>query len=487
MINFKNLSRKFLIFFILFFFSSCQIKIPLTYFPVYEKNFTSPSGIMQYLIDQKVYANLEIGNPKVTIQIPLNFEVNDFYIIDKSFAKFEDNNYKDIQFYDLSKTDSHEQIEYYESYQTDYFLYASYDKDIFYFNNKSYELEFYMPIDDSNYESGGIGMNILSESSTATPNIEKTFFEKLKKAGLLKGYYWTIFYNSENTEDNGGTLLMGILPHELDSDLGYYKKENFNIDNRRTVNIEKKTPKLFKIDYIYAYEGNNKNKKITDFPSGSSDFYNVELDYHLGGIRAPTRLRPYYERVFEKYINQSLCFTEKISRKDINYYYCKNEKKVISEIKNSFPGISLTSFDLNYNFTFEAKDLFIEKNGYVFCLLFFGSSTTKKNWEMGRPFLKKYLFTINQIEKYISFYGIEKENNENSDTENEGISTTTFVLAIFGTIILVSIICFLIFKFYLYDKYFRKKRANELEEDGDYDYSSKNDKASDALNINNFT
>ena len=32
-----------------------------------------------------------------------------------------------------------------------------------------------------------------------------------------------------------------------------------------------------------------------------------------------------------------------------------------------------------------------------------------------------------------------------------------------------------------------EKKANELEEDGDFDYAQKNDNANDALNINNFT
>ena len=489
MINLKKLARILLIFQIGFFLSKCQLKIPLTYYPVYKINFTSPLGIMQYLIDQKVYANLEIGEPKITIQIPLNFEVNDFYIIDEVYFNHEEDIYDDINVYDPSKSNTHDIIEEFNSYQTYYFQSASLYKDNFYFNNKSYELEFYRPFDDSVPESGGIGMNFLFEYSDATPTKEGTFFGKLKKAKLSNGYYWSIFYNSKNIEDNRATLLIGILPHELDSDLGYYKKENFTAENKRTVNLEQKSTYLFKTDYIVAYEGNNKNKLINDFPSGNSDYLNILLDFHSGGIRAPTKLKPFYHRIFEKYLNENLCFNRTIKRKDINFYYCNNDINMISEIKSSFPSIILISNDLKCNFTIEAEDLFVEKDGYVFCLLFF-SSSTQKNWEMGKPFLKKYLFTINQPDKYVAFYNSENENDSHDNydkEEKEGISPTIFILVIIGTIIVVSLFCFLIFKFYLYDKYFRKKKANELEEDGDFDYAQKNDNANDALNINNFT
>ena len=86
---------------------------------------------MQYLIDQKVYANLEIGEPKITIQIPLNFEVNDFYIIDEEYFKHEEDIYDDINVYDPSKSTTHDIIEEFNSYQTYYFQSASLYKDNF--------------------------------------------------------------------------------------------------------------------------------------------------------------------------------------------------------------------------------------------------------------------------------------------------------------------------------------------------------------------
>ena len=98
---------------------------------------------------------------------------------------------------------------------------------------------------------------------------------------------------------------------------------------------------------------------------------------------------------------------------------------------------------------------------------------------MGKPFLKKYLFTFNYENNNIYFY-IPGE----KDKDNKDVSIAIVIISIIGTIIVVSVICYLIFKFFLYDKFFKKKRANELD-DTDYDYTSKEDIGNDGLNINN--
>ena len=65
------------------------------------------------------------------------------------------------------------------------------------------------------------------------------------------------------------------------------------------------------------------------------------------------------------------------------------------------------------------------------------------------------------------------------------ISIQVFVVVLIGTIVLVLLISYIIFKFYLYERFFRKKRANELD-DGDYYYPQKeeneNEKASLTVN-----
>ena len=477
---------------IIIFFSNCQLKIPLKYFPYYKYNDSTPSTIFLGLVKQQLYANIDIGTPKRTIQIPLAFDSNDFYIADSPKKEYPSDRFNDLMFYNSTSSSSYEgdeDDEHYYSFQGELFDSATYQRDKFYFNNKEYTIGFYVPLKYREVDSGGIGMLLLpyTDSTDSTPDRTRTFYENLRKLGLVKQYYWSIFYNSQKaTREEEGFLLLGALPHEMDSDLAYYKQGYFNEKYKKNVNIADLGQSIkisFDTDSLYAYEGTNKNKKIEDF---SPKIKRIELDYHSGGVIAPGSLKDYYHRFFEAYILKGECFNETTVRKSITFYYCKNNKETISKIKSSFPGINFISNDLNYSYTLDSEDLFIEEKGYVFCLLYFSSSSTSypSRWMMGKPFLRKYPFTVNIDEKYLSFYSDTDQNKSPSNddgNQSKGISVTSLWIIVCCTVVIISILSFLIFRFFLYEKYFKKKRANELEDD--YDYTAKNDKK-DNLNIN---
>ena len=417
-----SLKQYFLINIVLLLYNS-QIKIPLTFFPVYSINFTTPANIIQYYIEQRAYANFEIGSPKQTVQIPLKFDSNDFYIIDNDILHNDTTRFSGFKLYDSSKSSNYMIIE--EDFRNGYdFDLAQYAMDTFYFNNKSYSVEFYSPLDYDYCDSGGIGMQLNPPSNiyNATPNKERTFIEKLKKRELAKEYSWSIFYNTkENTKQDEGFLLIGCLPHEInDNDLGYYKKGTFKENNTRRINLPYSgglADNILEIDLIYGYEGNNKSKKIEDFSSGISKYKRFYLDYNSGGIKVPKNLQSYYQRVFEEYILKGECFSDTFNGKNNLFYYCKNDKNIINEIKSVFPGINLNSRDLEYNFTIEADDLFIEEKDFVFCLVYF--STYYNQFSLGKPFLKKYQFTINLDQKTLTHYNISEEENQEEEYQEE--------------------------------------------------------------------
>ena len=142
-------------------FSNCQLKIPLKYFPYYKYNDSTPSTIFLGLVKQQLYANIDIGTPKRTIQIPLAFESNDFYIADLPKNDYESDRFNDLMFYNATSSSTYkgdEDDEHYYSYQGDLFEVATYQSDKFYFNNKEYDINFYVPISYSEVNSGGIGM-----------------------------------------------------------------------------------------------------------------------------------------------------------------------------------------------------------------------------------------------------------------------------------------------------------------------------------------
>ena len=446
--------------------------IPLKYYPVYPYNYTNPSEIMKSIVSSKLYAIIEVGTPKKQIEIPLDFETNEFFISDDPKRQFEEDNlFCDLKFYlkdESSSWISNEDMEYYG----DKFEFAELCKESFFFNNSKYEFEFYFPISLKTVESGGIGLLLLPRYDVST-DLEKTFFKQLKVKNFINGYYWSIFFNTKNIEkESEGFILLGSLPHELETDLGYYKKNYFQKEIKN-VNAEISGSNVlneFKIDEIMVYEGTNTKKILNDFPVDNINMKLLELNYHSNGVQAPFVLFEKYKEIFLNNSNGE-CFMGEfkyIQRK--YFFYCNNKKNVISKIKNILPGFIFLSRDLDYNFTLDANDLFIEKDGYVFCLLYFHNEQyLYKTWIMGKPFLRKYQFTFNPDLKQFYFYNQDvQDSSDSSDSSKGKVHVNVVIIIIIVTIIIVAVACFLLFKFYLYDLFMRKKRANELVDDYDY-------------------
>ena len=488
----KLLKNYFLYHIFFFIYIDCQLIIPLKYFPVYKYNYSNPSETMKTIVVTKAYATIEIGTPKQTIQIPLDFSSNDFYISENPIKDFNQrqNLFSDIKFYNANIT-SYSRVSLDDvMYDGDNFNLGEYCRESFYFNNQKIDLDFYYPIQLKYPESGGIGL-LLQSSSSATPNEEKTFLKKIKDKNLIKNYYWSIFYNSiETTKEEEAFILLGLLPDEMKTNLGYYTENYFNKNDLKSVNAEISVGILtnkFIIDKIEVFEGNDKTKLIYDFPINGTSIKNIELNYHLRGVQAPYILLEKYEKYFEEFINKEECFKDEFTDLRKKYFfYCKNDKNIITKVKSKFPSFRFRSNDLDYNFYLEADDLFFEKNNYIYCLLFFHYSTLlEANWIMGKPFLKKYQFSFNPDNKQIFFYSKKDDNKGKTDELNGKMNLGTIVIIVLITVINVSIIFFLIFKFFIYEKINRKKRANEL--DDDFEYVQKNDNRNENnLGINSY-
>ena len=104
---------------IIIYFSNCQLKIPLKYFPYYKYNDSTPSTIFLGLVKQQLYANIDIGTPKRTIQIPLAFESNDFYIADLPKNDYESDRFNDLMFYNATSSSTYKGDEDDEHYYLD--------------------------------------------------------------------------------------------------------------------------------------------------------------------------------------------------------------------------------------------------------------------------------------------------------------------------------------------------------------------------------
>ena len=105
-------------------------------------------------------------------------------------------------------------------------------------------------------------------------------------------------------------------------------------------------------------------------------------------------------------------------------YYCeKSDEFGINELKQ-FPNLYFDNVDLNYTFVLTYKDLFIEMNGKYFFLV---TENEDESWLIGYSLLKKYQFVFNQDSRTVGFYNpdipIEKESDSDTDINSDDIST----------------------------------------------------------------
>ena len=466
------------------------IKIPLKYYPYYKYDNSTPSSIMKGIIYTKLYASLELGTPKQTVEISLQFYSNDFFISDDPGYHFglEPERFSKLKYFYKSSTHSLVTIE--QKYLNgDNFFFADYDKDIFYFENLTNknittEFEFYLPHTLGKVDTGGLGLQLMpfASNTTSTPTPQRTFLKKLKNKNLIDDYFWSIFYdNKENNKQDQGFILIGNLPDELNIDLGYYPKHYFKEKNKKLINADLSGETVlnkFKVDEICTYKSNNKDKIDTIIFNNSNDL-NIEIDFNSGGIEAPIILQNYLEEnFFIEYISKEQCFFSSFNITNLKYFfYCKKDEAVLSNIEKTFPIFKFRSNDFNYTFELSYKDLFIEENDYLFCLLIFDLNSNNNGWIMGKPFAKKYQFFFNPDKKSIIFYSL---NNE-GENENPNSNNNILIFIILGGIIfiLLIIIGILVWKYLLREKYLRKKRANELDDDYEYTQKKKNENESD--------
>ena len=414
-------------FFFLFASLECKIVIPFKYIPDKSDSIQTPKEIMNYYLKEKINLILEIGTPKQEAQIPIGFTVSDFYIVDKDHLR-EDSIKNKI--FDNTKSSSFNflstDIEYF--YNDDYSMYQD-SSDILHFlkgkDKDDYydvKMDFRFAYQTSTDDPGRFGLQIYSkdEDDSKVPCPLRALYQNK----INNNYLWSIHFNKKGNQlGDEGHILIGEFPHDLKDSIGIYDTYEFDKDNYKSlydISNSKAMNNEIQMSNIYFY--NVKDKKDS---SNQKNFNNLQkdillkdinipqvtlsfvtkFDYNLGGLIIPEYFNSYIkQKVFDSYINQGKCFTESgFAGMSINYYYCKNEKSVIKDIKNKIPTIIFNQEHLRYNFTMNINELIYEKNDYVFFLLF-NSGSQKNKWTLGKPFLKKYPLVFNPGARDIGFY-----------------------------------------------------------------------------------
>ena len=443
------------------------IKIPLKLYPNQIFNVSNPSNTFNSMINTQLYAKIDIGTPKQTILLSLELEKNEFYIsrynptvsTEKyTIYNFQNFNEKLSSSFSFSK-DAAEDV-----YYNTNFLLAIKAKDIFYFGEQKGEIEFYSADHLTEEIPGELGLQIepIDDLNSAFDNSNESFLKKIKNNRLIENYIWTIVFNPDsNNKNEDAYLYIGDYLHNIDNSGLIYKNTKFKKDSLSSVNayIWQKTVKPeFEMNKLILYRNNDPNDIIQDIKYGKN-YLRVKLDYNLGGIQGSEIIRNYLETNI--FTEENKCHKDSFYyRNKYFFYYCDKNKDTINKIKKNFPTLQFIHQDFNFNFMVSVDDIIVEKDDYVYFLIFF-NDFYKYDWRLGRPFLNKYNFMIDQDGKKVLFY------SEKEEIVLPGLKKKSVVFLLIFLIIVFLLLGILLGRKIYKTKMYRK-HANILEDNFDY-------------------
>ena len=287
-----------------------------------------------------------------------------------------------------------------------------------------------------------IGMQVNSTNKTYN------LINLLKLKDIIDNYIWTIKF--ENLTQ--GKLIIGDFPHN-------YDKNNYENKNLTLINTYSKGDKIFwGIQFSAIKFG---QKTINDLNIG-------KIEPKFLDIIGPYEYIISIEEIFfEKYKNKDICkrIFDKLDGEDIFRYVCDKDMFEKKDI-DLFPNLTLISAELNFSFVLTGKELFMEKNNKINFLIVSKFGKTDVDWKLGRIFLYKYQFVMDNDNNLI---GIYKDNNKNVFEEKE--KNSTMLIVILSILALNMIVILSVTNFCIWKKLCKnsKRQLSELEEE-DYIY-----------------
>jgi len=391
----------------------------------FYKEINDKKDLSELILYNKIYTFIDIGEPKQKIKTYFNFTQYYYYITDINLNGIYNKN--------NSKTYSL-QIPFEKSYSKQEFDkgYSSLDNIYFKLKNNEIKLIEKFPFilvtkSKKNLTKSTIGLNYgINPLST-----DENLIFQLKQKKIISTFYFSIKYENNNK----GNIIIGDLPHLYDNTLS----EEF---------------------YIYSYSYLPSYQKSYDLKFNLVSYGNISIQYstiinfnnNYYGLISNNQIKENIDNYFfEKYFKENKCFYDKFNENNnIIFYYCNKNVDI-----SKFNDFNFYKKEMNYTFSLNYKDLFIELDEKYYFLIFFNKNE-KSNWIFGEIFFRKYQMTFEQDKKLIGFYvGKKKISSEN----------TYFLIIVFLLILILGLI-YIIYNLLI--KRPRRKKANELMEDYDY-------------------
>ena len=448
-----------------------------TYSPVRKNNnikFSSQDYI-DHIHLSNIYLEIEVGENIKEINLSKEYEskINNkkqfiqlFLISNDYLFYIDDNSFQYERFvpicnysthlstsYEIAQTKSTIQKDTLSIYATDYFKIFS-D-----FSLNKYDMikmkfrHFLAHTKNISFTCGKVG--VIIPSNKLNINYQINFLKQIHD-NLNVDYSFTIKFNNKNNYDemDNGLFIIGFES---------YKKSNEGFDELISIYSKRGT------------YGNNLDWRFSmDIITIDDEYYQFDdeefiIKSDVEGIEIPYNFyKKLNEIFFNKYYSKKICQYE-TARNDIYIVIsCNSESFTIKDIK-SFPKINFLKYILGYNFTFSGEELFYLKDNKYYFKMVGLFEKIRKEFRLGRIFLKKYRVIFNPDSKCMLFYKNYKSENSvilNKTEKNVGLIIFSYLLI--GIIFLATGIFF----GKKYCNIGRKIHANELE-DNNYVYVSK--------------
>ena len=318
----------------------------------------------------------------------------------------------------------------------------------------TYTLEFHQSSNDTNL---CLLTGFLRTESLA--DLDVSWFHQIQNLIHSQKYSWALYFNNQN---EGKFIIGDIIGND---ELKFYNDNNE--DNY--IKLEHNAFGLtifWKLDVLKLHIGNYVNELKKQFP----------IDINSKYITVTEEL---FEDIKTQYLinkGKDICFEEKASK----YYktiYC-NKKKYLELTDNYKKLDNLVLFlnNVHENITFTPKDLFLEKDDYMYFFVRVDISPPigedeyeNVEFSIGTILLEKYFTVFDDKEK--TLYILKQKSNTSAEESEKDNTTLKIVLISVLSFVLCAVIFIVVGK--LYGKQIfglRRKKANELDDDN-YDYT----------------
>ena len=420
------------------------------------EKFITLDDYFTYWNNLSFYGELLIGTPSQKILTQLSFDDFGVSLLNKG-CDYDSNlmqinsliNIKDSSSFQKSKDLYEDQSFNYKSFYD-----AFYAKDYFYFDsNKNTNLKFIYSPNDNQKLSTCLIIGFMPFIRNLREN-SVNIIEQLKHKNIISYYDWSILFNE-------GLFLLGGKPQEYKPDV-YDEKYFFG--------------SAYYQDGILPHLNLKANKIYFDSQTKSEEhIYINDTDIlYLLPTKGLIKGTEDYEKKIELYffndlIAQKKCFKEVTKNNQYRTFTCINNRIIKEELKTKFPALKFEHKIFMYTFELNFDDLFKEKGDKIYFLIWFKTSYgINVCWEMGFPFMKKYIFNYNNDDKFISFY-----NNELKEFDKKSSNYNFKAGYIILIVLLAFVTCFL--GFVIGRKLRRRKKLTAEELENNFNPSDKND------------